>query len=522
MVSLRSRLIASVLILSALGLIVLAAVTYAEQRSFLEGRVNQEVREAAPALSHALDSEGFLPAARREPSPEDSPGGSSGGAPGTFPYGPGAGGPNPNLPPGTYGQRREASGKVLGHVVISYGQNRPPAPEIPGNVPVGSLFTVGSAGASGLRYRAYATRDPEDSGLTVAAVPLGDVDQTLNRLLLVEVLVIVGVLLALGVASFFVVRVGLRPLDRIGVTAGAIAAGDLSRRVDLATPRTEVGRLGLALNAMLERLEWAFVQRQESEERLRRFLADSSHELRTPLAAIRGYAELFRMGATQDAAGIELAMRRIEQESKRMGSLVEDLLTLARLDEEPEGERTPVDLSKLARDAVQDAHATAPDRVIRLDAPEPAVVSGDPRRLTQVLANLLGNALVHTSPGTPIEVSVEADPAGVGDHDHEREGEPVGDGDGVTVTVRDHGPGLPAGPDGQLFERFWRAEGGRERGKGGAGLGLAIVGAIVKAHGGEVSAANAPDGGAVFVVRLSHRQGSDVSLSEPASRPTDV
>ncbi len=525
MASLRSRLIASVLVLSALGLIVLAAVTYAEQRSFLEGRVDQEVREAGPALSRALDSEGFLPATQRQPSPEGfrggSLGGSPGGAPGAFPHGPGGGGggPNPNLPPGTYGQRREASGKVLGHVVISYGQNTPPAPEIPADVPVGSLFTVGSAGSSGLRYRAYATRDPEDSGLTIAAVPLGDVDQTLNRLLLVEILVIVGVLLALGVASFFVVRVGLRPLDRIGVTAGAIAAGDLSRRVDPATARTEVGRLGLALNAMLERLERAFVQRQESEERLRRFLADSSHELRTPLAAIRGYAELFRMGATRDAAGTELAMRRIEQESKRMGSLVEDLLTLARLDEEPEGERTQVDLSKLARDAVQDAHATAPDRVIRLDAPEWAVVSGDPSRLTQVLANLLGNALVHTPPDTPIEVSVEPDPKHEPEPEHQPDREPGGDRDGVTVTVRDHGPGLPAGSDGQLFERFWRAEGGRERGKGGAGLGLAIVGAIVKAHGGEVNATNAPDGGAMFVVRLPRRPGGEATLRGPASRP---
>jgi len=210
--------------------------------------------------------------------------------------------------------------------------------------------------------------------------------------------VIAGVLLALGASAFYVVRLGLRPLDRIEVTAGQIAAGDLSRRVSPATPRTEVGRLGLALNAMLERLEQAFAQRQASEDRLRRFLADASHELRTPLASIRGYAELFRMGATRDEAETRTAMRRIEDESERMGVLVEDLLTLARLDEAPELVRAPVDVAALARDAVEDAHAIAPDRAIGLDAPGAAVVSGDSHRLRQVLANLLRNALVHTPP----------------------------------------------------------------------------------------------------------------------------
>ena len=351
-------------------------------------------------------------------------------------------------------------------------------------MPIGKLFTVGSIGSSGLRYRAYVSRDPEDTGLTVVALPLREVDQTLNRLLLVEALVIGGVLLALGAAAFLLVRIGLRPLDRMGATAGAIAAGDLSRRVYPATSRTEVGRLGLALNAMLERLEQAFAQRQASEDRLRQFLADSSHELRTPLAAIRGYAELFRMGATRDAAGTEMAMRRIEEESKRMGVLVEDLLTLARLDEAPRIIRQPVDLADLARDAIGDAHATAPDRAIGLDAPEPAVVPGNPYQLTQILANLLRNALVHTPAGTPIEVALQQDD------------------DSVTIKVRDHGPGLPDTSVGLLFERFWRAEGGRERGKGGAGLGLAIVGGIVDAHGGQVTAENDPHGGAVFAVRL--------------------
>jgi two-component system OmpR family sensor kinase len=490
MASLRARVLASVLLLAAAGLVALAAVTYAEQRSFLLGRVDQELRGAGPALSHALDAAGFRPSDGRSSSNSSHVDDNRGGR-----GGPGGG--NLSLPPGTYGQRRSASGKVLGHVLISYGQTAPATPRIPAAVPVGRLFTVGSVGSSGLRYRAYASHDPEDTGLTIVAVPLHEIDQTLHRLLLVEILVIVGVLVALGVSAFFVVRLGLRPLDRMEVTAGEIAAGQLSRRVSPATSRTEVGRLGLALNAMLERLEQAFAQRAASEERLRQFLADASHELRTPLASIRGYAELFRMGATRNEDETQTAMRRIEDESKRMGVLVEDLLTLARLDEAPELRRAPVDLSELARDAVEDAHATAPERPIDLHAPDPAVVSGDSHRLRQVLANLMRNALVHTPPDTPIEVSVEQD------------------AQDATLSVRDHGPGLPDADPERLFDRFWRAEGGRERGKAGAGLGLAIAGGVVAAHGGRISAQNAPGGGAMFVVVLPK-----APPREPAAAPS--
>ncbi len=488
MASLRTRLVVSVLALSAAGLLALAAVTYAEQRSFLLGRVDQQVKEAVPVLSQILDNRDLLPAGSRsragtqhgEPLLEDA----LQGTPGT--PGRGEGGPpqHLNLPPGTYGQRREASGKVLGDELITYGRTAPAAPKIPAQVPVGSFFTLGSVGSSGLHYRAYVSRDPEDPGLTLVAVPLREVEQTLSRLLLVEALVIAGVLVALGVSAFFVVRLGLRPLDRIEVTAGEIAAGQLSRRVSPATPRTEVGRLGLALNAMLERLEQAFAARTASEERLRRFLADASHELRTPLASIRGYAELFRMGAAREEGATELAMRRIEEESRRMGVLVEDLLTLARLDEAPEPSHLPVDLAMLARDAVADARATAPERPISLSAPDSAVVSGDADQLRQVLANLMRNALLHTPPGTPVELALARD-------------------DGAfELSVRDHGPGLPDGDAEQLFDRFWRTEGGRERGRAGAGLGLAIVRGVVDAHHGQLSAHNAADGGALFVVRL--------------------
>ncbi|HEY2201357.1 MAG TPA: ATP-binding protein, partial [Solirubrobacteraceae bacterium] len=238
------------------------------------------------------------------------------------------------------------------------------------------------------------------------------------------------------------------------------------------------------LNAMLERLERAFAGQKASEERLRRFLADASHELRTPLASIRGYAELFRIGAAREPVETEKAMRRIEQEAQRMGVLVEDLLTLARLDELHDAEQRIVDLAVLARDAVDDARATAPDRAIELRATGQVTVLGDAHQLTQLLANLLRNALTHTPAGTSIEVTIRGE---------DRE---------VRLEVRDHGPGLPEGDPAALFERFWRAEPGRERGRAGAGLGLAIVSGVVERHGGHVRAANAPGGGASFTVYL--------------------
>ena len=471
MQSLRARLIAGLLVLTAIGLLIAGTVTYVEQRSFLLDRVDEQAVAAAPALAHQLDQNGARP---------------RGGFGDRDDHGP-RGGPGPesvNLPPGTYGQRRDASGNVLGHTVISYGQAVPAAPKIPAKLDLDAPITVDSVTGGGPRYRVIATRDPHDAGVTVVAVPLGDVDQTLSRLVRVEGLVVVAVLVALGLTALALVRLGLRPLDRMATTAGEIAAGRMSKRVEPANDKTEVGRLGIALNRMLDRLERAFSERQASEDRLRRFLADASHELRTPLASIRGYAELFRMGAKDDPEALESSMRRIEDESTRMGVLVEDMLTLARVDELREPAREPVDVNQLASDAVADARAIAPDRAIVLSTDGPAFVQGDAAQLRQVASNLLRNALVHTPAGTPIDVGVESDDVN------------------VTLTVRDHGPGLPEGDPAQLFQRFWRSEGGRTRGKGGAGLGLAIVSEIVAAHGGRVDARNAGDGGARFEVRL--------------------
>jgi two-component system OmpR family sensor kinase len=482
MASLRARLLAGLLALAAAGLLVLAGVTYADQRSFLLERVDQQVHSAPGAIGHAIDEKGGGPIG----ADHDEPGG-----------GPHAGAsPAVGLPPGTYGQRRDANGKVLsGDILLSYGQSAISKPTLPAKLPVNRVVTVSAKADDSARYRVLATPTPAGGGVTVVAVPLTEVDQTLHQLLLVEGLVIAGVLLVLGIVAWLVVRIGLLPLDRMGRTAGAIAGGDLSHRVDSTDPRTEVGRLGIALNSMLDRLEGAFAQRQESEDRLRRFIADASHELRTPLASIRGYAELFRIGATREPGETERAMQRIEDEASRMGVLVEDLLALARLDQMPDVPHAEVDLEPLARDAVDDARAMAPDREIGLRVAPPVAVVGDAHQLRQVLANLLRNALVHTPAGTPIEVAVERS------------------GAQVRVEVRDHGPGLPAGDPNGLFERFWRAEPGRERGRAGAGLGLAIVAAIVDTHGGTVSAASAEGGGASFTVLVPSADGAPAAAA---------
>jgi two-component system OmpR family sensor kinase len=306
------------------------------------------------------------------------------------------------------------------------------------------------------------------------------------------------VLAGLGYA---LVRTSLRPLEEIESTAEAIAAGNLSRRVPAQDPRTEVGRLGRALNGMLSQIETAFRAREaseararRSEDRMRRFVADASHELRTPLTSIRGFAELYRQGAVVDPDDVARAMRRIEGEASRMGLLVEDLLLLARLDQHRQLERRPVDLLTLAVDAVHDARAVAPERRIALDVrPQTAgdsapVVLGDEPRLRQVLSNLVGNALTHTPAGTPVTVRV---------------GTAQENGSGWAVLdVADTGPGLAPEETERVFERFYRADPSRTRGQGGIGLGLSIVAALVAAHGGTVDVASAPGAGATFRVRL--------------------
>lgn len=470
--SLRARLILGLLALAALGLLIAGGVTYGEQRSFLYERIDQQAKAAA-----TLDFPGG--------SKPDGDDGSLGGPPPGDHGGPGRNDPE-NLPATTYVEIRNASGAVVrqGNPRALSTDTGLAAPKLPAKITPNTHFTVNSTDSSDPRYRVYARRTPT-GGLVIGAVPQTSVDEPLSQLLLIEALVIGGVLLALALGTWWIVRVGLRPLDRIGVTARAIAAGDLSQRVTPADNDTEVGRLGLSLNAMLHQIEEAFEERTASENRLRQFLADASHELRTPLSSIRGYAELYRMGAAREGENAEKAMSRIEQEAARMGVLVEDLLALARLNEMREIAHDPVDVTELARDAADDARAAAPDREITLSAPdEDTVVIGDGDQLRQVLSNLTRNALVHTPDGTAVQLSVARD------------------GDRVRLRVSDHGPGLPVANGEELFDRFWRAQPARGRGPAGAGLGLAIVHAIVTAHGGTVEAQTRPEGGAAFTVEL--------------------
>jgi two-component system OmpR family sensor kinase len=483
-VSLRARVLIGLVVLAAFGLGAMAIATYEEQRSFLYARVDQQVSASQFLVGGRLGVlRGFPPAPLRRVSPPPARRSAT-----TF------------QPSGTYGELLARDGRLLKQDAFAYGQRAASPPVLPANPPLSKLgsvhirfFTVDSRAGSGLRYRTAAF-SVAGGRVLVVAVPLREVDQTLSRLIVVEWLVGGGVILALLLLGWIVIRLGLRPLERIGQVAGKIAHGDLTRRVSPATPRTEVGRLGLSLNEMLMRIEQAFADRKQSEDRLRQFLADASHELRTPLASIRAYAEAFRLGAASEPDTLERAMVRIEAETARMGTLVEDLLLLASLDELPEQRRVRVDLCELAKQAADDIRAIAPTRTVTLSATGSLPVLGDPDQLRQVLANLTRNALIHTPPDSPVELRV-----------WRKRGRAV-------LEVRDHGPGIPADAGDRVFERFWRTEGGRRRGRGGAGLGLAIAKAIAQAHHGEVHAGNAPDGGAVFRVTLP--------TADPVGRPS--
>lgn len=318
----------------------------------------------------------------------------------------------------------------------------------------------------------------------VIAVPLDNVHSTVQRLTMIELLVGAIALIAVAVLALILVRVGLRPLGRIEQTAGAIAAGDLTQRVENSDPRTEVGRLGAALNEMLTQIEQAFAERERSENRLRRFVADASHELRTPLTSVRGYAELFRRGASERPEDLDVVMRRIEDDATRMGLLVDDMLLLARLDQGRPLERDRVDLGALATDLIDEARVLNPQWPVELTIQGDTAVVGDEMRLRQAVGNLLGNARAHSPEGTPVAVAVH------------------GDDSVVTLDVTDEGPGIEADDLPRVFERFYRADPSRSRASGGSGLGLSIVASIVEAHGGAATVASEPGRGARFRLTL--------------------
>jgi two-component system, OmpR family, sensor kinase len=318
----------------------------------------------------------------------------------------------------------------------------------------------------------------------VIAISTSEMSSTLDRLDRLETVIGLLVVAIAGGLAWALVRVELRPLVRIEDTAAAIAAGDLSRRVDVGEPETEVGSLGESLNAMLAQIEAAFEERRASENRLRRFVADAGHELRTPLTSVRGYAELFRRGGAAHPDDVGMMMARIESEARRMGVLVEDLLLLAKLDEGRPLARQQVAVSELVTEMAGDQEVLHPEWPLELRiAPDVGIV-GDELRIRQAVANLLANVRAHTPRGTEAVVTVER-----------RDGMAM-------IEVADRGPGIPADVRRRVFERFFRADPSRSRASGGSGLGLSIVAAIAEAHGGRVEAESPDGGGAVFRILL--------------------
>lgn len=352
----------------------------------------------------------------------------------------------------------------------------------------------------------FFTVDSVDGDMTYRAVTAADIDASVNGVpgtytivfatsmegveatisTLTRTVVITGlVVAAIGIlAAWIITRRGLRVVDHMVADAEHVATGNLDHRITAADPRTEMGRLSLALNRMVSRLTDAITQRDRQHERLRQFVADAGHELRTPLTAIGGYVQLYESGATPQGEKLDRAMSRIGSENARLAKLVDDLMVLSRLDEEVGGDRELVELTQLAQDAVDDAEVADPTHPVTLHAREAITVVANEGQLRQVLVNLLTNARVHTPQGTPIDVS-------------------VAQGNGWAIMrVADHGPGIPAEHRQKVFDRFYRADASRSRATGGSGLGLSIVSSIVAAHGGEILLDSEPGEGTSIEVRL--------------------
>jgi two-component system, OmpR family, sensor kinase len=502
--TLRLRLVLGLVVLVTAGLAVFGFATYTLYSRSQYDRLDDQMRASASAVVPSLARSAGLSFDGDEGG-GGGPGSGFGGGPGRGGGpeggGPGGGGPHEGrdghpgpptvVPLVSYAELRGNDGTLVANLAQS---STAAVPKLDDTITVasstGRFWSTGSASGSG-HWRVYAGPASGLAGDTVVvAVPLTEVTSALRRLVFIEGSAGLALLALLAAGAWFLLRRGLRPLESMAHSARSITAGNLSERVSPSEGRTEVGQLGLALNTMLGELESAFAERDRTEHRLRQFLADASHELRTPLTSIQGFAELFRLGGEERPPGapdvdLPVIMRRIEEESARMKTLVEDLLLLARLDQTRPIERAPVDLAVLAADACSDAVAAAPDRPVALDAPEPVVILGTGDHLRQAIANLVANALRHTPAGTPIEVSARVD-----------------DG-AATVAVRDHGGGLDDEALAHVFDRFWQAD--QARAGTGAGLGLAIVAGIAAEHGGTATAANAPGGGALFTLRLPLR-----------------
>ncbi len=486
--SLRLRLVLGLVALLVLGLGAFGVATYSLYAPSQYQHLDDQLRTSLPYASSQLYT---LAGIHAQP-PGGGPGGSDGGSGGDpddmgaggGDNGPGGPAPATTLPPGTFSELLNPSGSVRASTeYLGSSTSRPKLPSPLGSVPAkGRLLTTGSTTGGGSWRVLLSPASGVPGDVVVIAVPTSGVTAALHRLLLIEAGVAAGLLAILSLGSWLVLRRGLRPLEEMATTARSIAAGDLSRRVAPEGGPTEVTQLGAAIDTMLSDIEAAFAEREENEQRLRRFLADASHELRTPLTSIQGFAELFRLGVDNEHIDQPTIVRRIEDEAARMRTLVEDLLLLARLDLAPEPQHDALDLAVLAADACSDAVAMAPDRPVTLNAPDPVDVMGDANHLRQAIANLVTNAIRHTPSGSPIEVSASRQ-----------------NGTAI-VSVRDHGPGLDAEGLEHVFDRFWQAD--TARSGVGAGLGLAIVSAIATEHGGGAEAGNAEGGGAVFSLRI--------------------
>jgi two-component system, OmpR family, sensor kinase len=482
-VSLRSRLTLVLIFLATIGLVTTDIVSYTSLRTFLRDRADTSLDTAVFSLTSTLE-------AAKTP---------------LFPaqitlYA-------EVVFPGNCTQIRTLGGRIVNSTCVPpfQGEPKPPDPRYPASlsIPVRPnaitgervrYFTV-PAVTGGERYRVRASIErAAPTYELLVATPFASSDATLHRLFLIELLVTAAVLAVLAAVGLWVVGLGLRPLDAIGRTASEIAGGDLSKRVEHANEKTEIGRLGRVLNTMLGQIESAFQAREASELQVRRFVADASHELRTPLAAVRAYAELFSRGAATRPDDLERSMRGVKRESERMSALVDELTLLAHLDEGQPVARDEVDLASVVAESVETARALDPERPIAL-ATEPAVVSGDRARLRQLVDNLLANARAHTPTATRIGVTLERS------------------GKTAVLRVSDSGPGISPDELPHLFERFYRADTSRARASGGAGLGLSIVAALAEAHGGSATVSSEPGHGTTFTITLP------LAELEPSDRP---
>jgi two-component system OmpR family sensor kinase len=406
--------------------------------------------------------------------------------------------------------RLDRQGNVIRSYPSGFASDPDPLPVLPvytAGIPAEAYGQIAERPAvdGSTSYRVLTQRARPNITLAIAA-PLAGVDAAVAAL--VRTLLLTGTLALVGllVVAWLVVRHDLLPLERIARSAERIAEGDLSQRAGVPHDGTEVGRLGTAFDAMLDRIETSFGEQQaaleakaRSEERLRRFVADASHELRTPLTAVRGYADLYRAGGLSDPEALETAMSRVGTESRRMGTLVDDLLLLARLDQGRPVRRERVDLGRIAADAVADARALEPGRQIVAMIDPGIDVAGDEDRLRQVVGNLLANVRVHTPADSPLEVVVRAD------------------GPDAELRVVDHGPGIDEAVGSTVFDRFYREDPGRSRDNGGTGLGLSIASALVQAHDGRIWHEATAGGGATFVVRLPLGSAAAAASPEPAA-----